>query len=60
MAEALQGLPYVDRTRFGEEQQNSPPKGFCSSDFMRRGEFTSTIRTEQYRDMLKACDLHRP
>ncbi|CAL5220876.1 g2963 [Coccomyxa viridis] len=47
-------LPYVDRTRFKEEQQNAPPKGFCSSDFMRRGEFTSTIRTEQYRTMLKA------
>lgn len=63
MAETLQGLLYMDRTRFREEQQDSPPKGFCSSDFMRRGEFTSTIRTEQYRDMLKACvlaDLHHP
>ena len=62
-AAALQDLPYVDRTRFKEEQQNAPPKGFCSSDFMRRGEFTSTIRTEQYRTMLKACllaDLDRP
>ena len=48
-----QDLPYIDRTRFKEEQ-NKPPTGFYSSDFMRRGEFTSTIRTEQYRDLLKA------
>ena len=44
----------MDRTRLKEEQQHKPPKGFYSSDFMRRGEFTSTIRTEQYRDLLKA------
>jgi len=55
VAGTLQGLPYVDRTKFKEEQQNRPPKGFYSSDFMRRGEFTSTIRTEQYRHLLKAC-----
>ena len=48
-----QDLPYIDRTRFKEEP-NKPPTGFYSSDFMRRGEFTSTIRTEQYRDLLKA------
>ena len=50
----------MDRTRFKEEQQNKPPKGFYSSDFMRRGEFTSTIRTEQYRDLLKASHWAAP
>lgn len=50
----MQNLPYTDRTKYKEEQQNKPPKGFYSSDFMRRGEFASTIRTEQYRDLLKA------
>ena len=50
----------MDRTTFKEEQQNKPPKGFYSSDFMRRGEFTSTIRTEQYRDLLKASHWSGP
>lgn len=31
-------------------------RGFASSDLAKRGEFTSTIRTEQYRELLKSED----
>ena len=49
----LQGLPYVDRVRFAETQPEKPGKGFLTSDYNKRGEFSDTIRTEQYRSQLK-------
>lgn len=36
-----------------ETQPEKPGKGFLTSDYNRRGEFTNTIRTEQYRAQLK-------
>ena len=49
----VQGLPYVDREKFQDTQPNKPGKGFLTSDYSRSGEFTNTIRTEQYRTQLK-------
>ena len=36
-----------------ESQPEKPGKGFLTSDYNKRGEFTDTIRTEQYRQQLK-------
>lgn len=36
-----------------ETQPNKPGRGFLTSDYSRSGEFTDTIRTEQYRAQLK-------
>lgn len=38
-----------------ESQPHKPGKGFLTSDFNRRGEFTDTIRSEQHRAQLKVC-----
>lgn len=38
-----------------ESQPEKPGKGFLTSDYNKRGEFTDTIRTEQYRSQLKVC-----
>ncbi len=48
-----QGAPYVDRLKYAEQGQEMPGRGFHTSDFMRRDEFTMTFRTEQYRTLLK-------
>jgi len=48
-----QGAPYVDRLKYAEQGQEKPGRGFHTSDFMRRDEFTMTFRTEQYRTLLK-------
>lgn len=47
-----QGDPYVDRIRY-KELQPEKKKGFYTSDFTKRDEFTNTIRTEQWREQLK-------
>ena len=47
-----QGDPYVDRIRY-KELQPEKKKGFYTSDFNKRDEFTNTIRTEQWREQLK-------
>ena len=46
---ALQSLT----VQCAESQPEKPGKGFLTSDYNRRGEFTDTIRTEQYRSQLK-------
>jgi hypothetical protein len=47
-----QSEPYVEMERFTLTQPNRK-KGFGTGDANRRGEYTNTIRTEQYRDLLK-------
>ena len=49
----LQDLPYSDRIKYAEVQTEKPSKGFGTSDFSRRDEFSNTCRTEQYRTQLK-------
>jgi len=45
--------PYEDRVKYAELQAEKPGKGFLTSDYSKRDEFSSTIRTEQYRSLLK-------
>ncbi|KAG2497850.1 hypothetical protein HYH03_004117 [Edaphochlamys debaryana] len=49
--------PYVDRIRY-KELQPEKKKGFLTSDFSKRDEFTNTIRTEQWREQLKGENGH--
>ena len=49
----FQDLPYVDRLMYAQLQPEKPAKGFHTSDYSRRDEFTMTFRTDQYRDLLK-------
>ncbi|PNH00139.1 hypothetical protein TSOC_014051, partial [Tetrabaena socialis] len=46
------GDPYADRIRY-KDTQSDKKKGFQTSDFSKRDEFTNTIRTEQWREQLK-------
>eukprot|EP00884_Botryococcus_braunii_P000614 jgi/Botrbrau1/10553/Bobra.0343s0002.1 len=48
-----EGCPFVDRVKYQETQKSKPKKGFHTSDYSRRDEFTYTFRTEQYREQLK-------
>ncbi|CAM9660355.1 unnamed protein product, partial [Choristocarpus tenellus] len=46
--------PYADMEKFAKTQPLDKRKqGFGTKDAFRRGEFTATIRTEQYRDLLR-------
>ena len=54
----LQDLPYSDRIKYAEVQKEKPGKGFGTSDFSRRDEFSNTCRTEQYRTQLKVQTCH--
>ena len=53
-----QDLPYSDRIKYAEVQKEKPGKGFGTSDFSRRDEFSNTCRTEQYRTQLKVQTRH--
>lgn len=44
--------PYQEMERYSKTQPTRK-KGFGTCDAFKRGEFTATIRTEQYRDLLK-------
>jgi hypothetical protein len=46
------GAPYADRWKYSELQKEKK-KGFLTSDFSKRDEFSNTIRTGQYREQLK-------
>jgi len=48
----VQGAKYTDRLKY-QETQPMHKKGFLTSDFSRRDEFSMTFRTEQYRTLLK-------
>ena len=48
----MQGAKYIDRLKY-QETQPTHKKGFQTSDFSRRDEFSMTFRTEQYRTLLK-------
>jgi hypothetical protein len=51
------GGVYVDRTKYIDTQPiDKRSMGFCSRDASRRDEFTTNIKTEQYREQLK-CEL---
>ncbi|KXZ56178.1 hypothetical protein GPECTOR_1g153 [Gonium pectorale] len=51
------GDPYVDRIRY-KDIQTEKKRGFQTSDFSKRDEFTNTIRTEQWREQLKGENQH--
>ncbi|KAK9824217.1 hypothetical protein WJX72_008614 [[Myrmecia] bisecta] len=50
-----EGAPYLDRLKY-QDTQKVKKKGFCTSDYSRRDEFSMTFRTEQYRQLLKQED----
>ncbi|KAL3141719.1 hypothetical protein ABBQ32_004402 [Trebouxia sp. C0010 RCD-2024] len=50
-----EGAKYTDRLKY-QETQPTHKKGFLTSDFSRRDEFSMTFRTEQYRTLLKQED----
>lgn len=37
---------------YKETQPNKPTKGFLTSDYSKRDEFSNTVRTAQYRELL--------
>jgi len=47
-----QGDMYQDRWRYRDSKQEKK-KGFLTSDFSKRDEFSNTIRTGQWREQLK-------
>ncbi len=49
--DVLQGDKYVDRELY-KEKQPEKKKGFLTSDYVKRDEFSNTIRTEQWREQL--------
>ncbi|EFJ04888.1 hypothetical protein SELMODRAFT_431994 [Selaginella moellendorffii] len=51
------GDPYKDRMGY-RELQPEKYKGFLSSDFTKRDEFSNTMRTNQYREMLEVDNKH--
>lgn len=61
--QCAQNDKYVDKLRY-KEAQPEKKKGFLTSDFSKRDEFTNTIRTEQWREQLKvglmfmSCHMH--
>ena len=47
-------VPYVDKQRYAESQPpENKKKGFLTSDFSRRDEFSKDFATNQYRERLK-------
>lgn len=49
----MQGDKFVDRIRYKELQGDNKKKGFLTSDFSKRDEFSNTVRTAQWREQLK-------
>lgn len=47
------GDKYADRVMYKDLQPGEKKKGFYTSDFSKRDEFSNTIRTGQYREQLK-------
>eukprot|EP00798_Chlamydomonas_sp_ICE-L_P007547 gene7547-696_t len=52
-----QGDKYVDKIRY-KDAQSDTKKGFLTSDFSKRDEFSNTIRTEQFREQLSQEDKY--
>lgn len=50
-AYCLSGCRYVDKWRYLESGQEKK-KGFLTSDFSKRDEFSNTVRTLQWREQL--------
>ena len=53
-----QGDKYTDRVRY-KDTQAEKKKGFLTSDFSKRDEFSNTVRTEQYREQLRVRGRRR-
>ena len=49
---STQGDKFTDRVMYKETQPNKPTKGFLTSDYSKRDEFSNTVRTAQYRELL--------
>jgi hypothetical protein len=52
------GEKYIDKQLYIHKQKEKK-KGFMTGDFMKRDEFSNTIRTGQYRELLKLEVKHR-
>lgn len=52
------GDHYVDKMGYAKTQKEKK-KGFLTGDFRRRDEFSNTLRTLQYRELLDLEDKHR-
>ena len=52
----LQGAQYRDRLKY-QDTQPVKKKGFLTSDFSKRDEFSMTFRTEQYRTLLQQVSV---
>lgn len=52
----LQGALYRDRLKY-QDTQPVKKKGFLTSDFSKRDEFSMTFRTEQYRTLLQQVSV---
>ena len=55
----LEGVPYVDRVKYAEAQPEKPKRGFGTSDYSKRDEFSMDFRTEQMREALKSEARHQ-
>jgi hypothetical protein len=53
-----QGDHYTDKMSYAKTQKEKK-KGFLTGDFRRRDEFSNTLRTLQYRELLELEDKHR-
>ncbi|PSC73188.1 flagellar associated [Micractinium conductrix] len=49
----FEGETYVDRLPYQELQPDKPAKGFLTSDFSKRDEFSMTLRAQQLREQIK-------
>jgi hypothetical protein len=49
----VQGDTYVDKWAYRETQGETKKKGFLTSDFSKRDEFSNTTRTGQWREQLQ-------
>ena len=52
-----EGVPYVDRIKYAETQKEKK-RGFGTSDFSKRDEFSMDFRTNQYKEALKSENRH--
>jgi hypothetical protein len=51
--DGVQGDTYVDKWAYRETQGETKKKGFLTSDFSKRDEFSNTTRTGQWREQLQ-------
>ncbi|PRW57768.1 flagellar associated [Chlorella sorokiniana] len=49
----FEGEQFIDRLPYRELQPEKPGKGFMTSDYSKRDEFSLTVRMEQHREIIK-------